>query len=223
MRKQSHQREQPQQRRCGPSYRHIRPLPLRLESQVPAHLLEGHFQLPAHHEPREDLLRIGIEVGTQQCLGFELSFGITDQNPAHGHGEQARGVPHGRLGSDLDHALFAPVPISDRGWLPNGSWVFGYLGKVGQPLAFYARPPYLMRASWRSRFIEGSIQAQAGYEDDRGSEFAALVEQFERCVSPIGYGHDLSLWVPLPYYQEQLPGPLGYLLMASTPLCGITL
>src|SRR3712207_6933601 len=45
---------------------HLRPLPLCLESQVPTHLLEGHLQLPAHHEPGEDLVRIGLEVGTQE-------------------------------------------------------------------------------------------------------------------------------------------------------------
>src|SRR5829696_831804 len=92
-------------------------------------------------------LRIGIEVGTQQGLGFELSFRITDQDPAHRHARQACGVPHGRSRSDLDHALFAPVPLSDLGWLPNGGRVLGYLRKVVQPLALYARPSYLMRAS----------------------------------------------------------------------------
>src|SRR5215208_4443177 len=222
VRGQGHQREQPQQCRCGPSDRQIRPLALRLESQVPAHLLEGHLQLPAHHKPTEDLLRISVEVGTQEGLGFEPSFRITDQDPAHGHGEQPSGVPNGRLGSDLDHALSAPVPVSDLGWLPNGGRVLGHLGKVGQPLTLYARPPYLMRASWRSRFIEGSIQAQAGYEGDRIGELVALVEQFERGVGAIGHCHDLPLWVPAPYLQEQLPSPFGYLLVASTPLGSIT-
>src|SRR5919112_1032395 len=125
---------------------------------MPAHLLESYFQLPAHHEPAEDLLRIGIEVGTQDGLGLELSFRITDQNPTDGYGEQARGVPHGLLGSDLDHALSAPIPISDRGWLPNGVWVFGHHRKVGQALALYARPPYLPRTTWRGRLVEGRIQ-----------------------------------------------------------------
>src|SRR5215213_322923 len=31
---------------------------------MPAHLLEGYFQLPAHHKPGDDLLRIGLKVGT---------------------------------------------------------------------------------------------------------------------------------------------------------------
>src|SRR5215207_10794839 len=76
---------------------------------------------PAHHEPGEDLPRIGLEVSTQEGLGCEPSFGIADQHPAHGHGGQTRGVPHGRLRSDLDHALPTPIPVGDLGRLPNGS------------------------------------------------------------------------------------------------------
>ena len=78
MGKQSDHREQPQQCRCGPAYCQIRPLTLRLESQMPSYLLEGHFQLPTYDEPREDLLRIGLKIGTQEGLSFELSFRITD-------------------------------------------------------------------------------------------------------------------------------------------------
>jgi hypothetical protein len=79
MGEQGNHREQSQQSRDGSSDRQLRPLPLRLESQVPARLLEGHLKLPAHHEPTYYLLRIGIEVGTQEGLGFELSFGIAYQ------------------------------------------------------------------------------------------------------------------------------------------------
>ena len=45
MRKQCDQREQPQERRCGSPYRQLRPLlPLRLESEMPPHLLIGRLQ-----------------------------------------------------------------------------------------------------------------------------------------------------------------------------------
>jgi len=44
MRKQSDQRERSRQSWCRTPYRHVRALPLRLESQVPAHLLESYFQ-----------------------------------------------------------------------------------------------------------------------------------------------------------------------------------
>src|SRR3712207_3077479 len=97
MRKQSQHREQPQERRGGSPYRQIRPLPLRLESQMPTYLLEGHLQLPAHDESGEDLLRIGVKVGAEEGLGFELFLRIAHQDPTHRYGEQARAVPHGRL------------------------------------------------------------------------------------------------------------------------------
>jgi hypothetical protein len=81
MRKQSHYGEQSQERRGGPPDRQIRPLPLGLEPKMPAYLLEGHFQLPAHNEPTDDPLRIGFEVGTQKSLGLKPALRIAHQNP----------------------------------------------------------------------------------------------------------------------------------------------
>src|SRR5215210_3880569 len=188
IRKQGDQREQPQEGWCGSSDRQIRPLPLRLKSQMPAHLLEGYFQLPAHHEPGEDLLRIGLKVGTQEGLGFELSFGIAHQHPAHGHGEQACRVPYGRSRSYLDHALAAPVPVSDLDGLPNGCTVFGHLRKVGQPLTLYARPPYLPTTTWSSRLVEGGIQPEAGDEGHWPDQGSATRKQLQRGVGAVGYG-----------------------------------
>jgi hypothetical protein len=156
------------------------------------------LQLPAHHQPTEYLLRIGIEVGTQKCLCLELSFRVADQRPAHGHGEQAGRVPHGRRRSDLDRALPAPIPVSDLGWLPNGGRVFGYLRKVGQALALETWSSSLSRTSWRSRLVEGGIQTQASDEGDRVGELAAVLQQFERCLSAISDGYYLSVWIPAP-------------------------
>ena len=197
--KHSDQREQPQESRGSSSYRQIRPLSLCLESQMPTHLLEGYFQLPAHHKPTEDLLWIGIEVGTQKGLGFELFLRIAHQDPAQGYGEQARAVPHGCFRSDLDHALPAPIPISDLGWLPNGVWVFSHHRKVGQALTLEARSPSLSGAARKSRFVKGGIQAQAGDEGHRPTQASAMKQQLERGVGAVSDGHDLALWVPPPY------------------------
>src|SRR3712207_4067528 len=90
MRKQSDQREQSQQSRCGSPYRQIRPLPLGLEPEMPPCLLKSNFQLPAHDEPRDNLLWVSFKVGTQQSLSFELSLRVSDKDPAHRYGEQAR-------------------------------------------------------------------------------------------------------------------------------------
>ena len=85
-------------------------------------------------------MRIGVEFRTQEGLGFEPAFGITGQNSTHGHGEQARGVPHGDLGSEFDSALPTPVPVCDRRGLPSGARVFGHLRKIGQTLSLEVRP-----------------------------------------------------------------------------------
>src|SRR5215213_1850659 len=198
MREQSDHREQPQQCRCGPPYRHIRPLTLRAESQMPAHLLEGYFQLPTHNEPREDRLRVGFEVGAQERLGLELSPWVVDQHPAHWHGEQACGVPHGRLRGDLDRSLAFAAPVGERGGLPNGVGVFGQRRKVGQALALYARSSYLARLAWRRRLVERGVQPKTGDEGDRLGELAAAIEELQGSVSAIGDGHQLSFWVPTP-------------------------
>jgi hypothetical protein len=56
------------------------------------HLLEGYFQLSTHHEPADKLLRLGIEIGTQRGLRFELSFRIVYQNPAQAYSELVRAL-----------------------------------------------------------------------------------------------------------------------------------
>src|SRR5918995_5798772 len=85
-------REEPQQRWGGSLDRPLRPMPLGFEPEALASLLERSLHLPAFYEPRDDPLRIGIEICAQQSLGFELLLWIADQYPAHGHGGQARAV-----------------------------------------------------------------------------------------------------------------------------------
>src|SRR5829696_4417968 len=84
---QRNEREKGQECRGGSSYRSLRPLPLRLESEMSPHLLEAHLQLPAHHEPGEDLLWIGLKGGTEESLGFERPLRIAHQDPAQGYGK----------------------------------------------------------------------------------------------------------------------------------------
>ena len=81
---QSHQREQTQQGRRGAKDGPIRPLALGLHAEMIPDFVEGDFQLPAHHEPFQDLLRFFVQVGTQQGLRFELAFWVTDQDLANG-------------------------------------------------------------------------------------------------------------------------------------------
>ena len=72
-----------------------------LHSQVSAYLLEGHFQLPAQHEPLHDLDRGGRKVGGQQRLRTEFPQGVSNQDPSNGHWRLARMVPEGGLRSEF--------------------------------------------------------------------------------------------------------------------------
>src|SRR5215218_4655251 len=59
------QGEKAQQCRSGAPDSLLRPLPLRLEAQALAHLLEGGFHLPPPYKPRDDLLGLRAEIGAQ--------------------------------------------------------------------------------------------------------------------------------------------------------------
>jgi hypothetical protein len=93
--------EQSQQRRCDPADRLLRPMPLGLKAQALAYFLEGCLHLPTSHEPADDPLRVGAEIGAKERLGSELALRVSDQNPAQGHGGQPCAVPDGRVGDYL--------------------------------------------------------------------------------------------------------------------------
>src|SRR5918992_1594049 len=132
-------------------------------------------------------------------------------------------MPHGSIRDYLHRAFCAAVPVGYRDGPPEGCTIFRDHREIRQPLALQARPSHLMGASWRGRLVEGGIQAQAGYEGDRFSEFAAALEQFERGVSAIGDGYYLSVWVPASHQQKQLPRPFGQFLVVLAKLSGVTL
>ena len=81
---QSHQREQAQQGRCGASDGPIRPLALGLHAEMVSDFMKSDFQLPAHHEPFQDLFRFFVQVRAQQGLRFELALS--------GHGSRPSGL-----------------------------------------------------------------------------------------------------------------------------------
>jgi hypothetical protein len=82
-------REQSQQRRGGPPDRLLRPMPLRLKAQALADLLECALHLPAPNKPRDDLFRLGGQIGAKECLGLELSLRVSDQHPTQRYSGQA--------------------------------------------------------------------------------------------------------------------------------------
>ena len=72
---QRHEGEEGEQRGGRSLDGEVVPLALRLHAQMGAHFLKGGFQLPALHEPGEDLHRLDARVGAQQRLGANLLCG----------------------------------------------------------------------------------------------------------------------------------------------------
>ena len=55
-----------------------------LDAQMRAGLLERDLDLPAPHEPRDDLSRVPGGVGAEPRLGREAALGVADQHPRGG-------------------------------------------------------------------------------------------------------------------------------------------
>jgi hypothetical protein len=132
--------EQAEQGRGGAANRQLRPLALGLQAEVAAGLFPGHFQLPAQHEPGEDLFGRGVQVGAEQGLGGEGALRIADQDPAQRHRRQAAVVPDGGVRRHFYGALALAVPVRYGHARPVGLRVVGHGRQRRQPLALAAGP-----------------------------------------------------------------------------------
>ena len=81
-----------------------------LHAQMRSHLLEGDLQLPAQHKPFQNLRRVHGQVSAQQCLCGEFALGVSNQDPAQGHGRLARTIPDRSLRGELHRTGRAVVP-----------------------------------------------------------------------------------------------------------------
>ena len=164
---------------------------------MPARLLEGHLQLPAHHVPTHYPLRIGVESVHSRAWGSNPPSGSristqrmgTAGKPVEYHTAVSEAISTVRSSLPYQLAISVGFQTVFGSSATTESWA------AARPLA---RSPYLARASWRGRLVEGAIQPQACHKGDRIGELAASVEQFERCVGAISHRHDLALRIPAP-------------------------
>jgi hypothetical protein len=89
----------------------VRPLALNLDAEMGADLCEGDIGLPSTDEPGEDVVRTGVGIGGQECLGREFAGGVTNQQPADRHRWDVAAIPQGGSGG-------AMVAISTRRMVP---------------------------------------------------------------------------------------------------------
>ena len=164
----------------------VRPLALSLHSEVGAHLLEGDLDAPAQQKPLDDLKGIGPSIGADQCLRSHLAERVSDQYPSDMHGRSSPAIPECGLGCNLQCAC---RPVLPRHRYPGP----GHIGVVqefdgrGQSLSFQAWPTYLPGHSGWSGLEERSIESESADEGDWLAQGLAAVQEFERCVSPVGH------------------------------------
>src|ERR1700688_2673562 len=132
--------EQSQQGWCGAQDRLVGPLTLRFDAEMRADFLEGNLDLPAAHEPSENVARTGVEIGGEEGLRVEVAFGIATEQPADRHRRHAATIPDRGAAGDLDEAIGSSVPETDAAALPAHFAILEDSRELLQALAFYRRP-----------------------------------------------------------------------------------
>jgi site-specific DNA recombinase len=87
--------------------------PSRLNAQMSARFLKGHFHPPTSDKPGQDLARRVIRIGTDKCLWLIFTRWITHQHPANQDWGVTRFVPHADLSVDIHFSFASTVPILD--------------------------------------------------------------------------------------------------------------
>src|SRR5271166_2711288 len=98
------------------------------------------LDLPATHEPGEDIVRAGIKIRCQERLRIEFAFGIANEEPADRYGRYAGAIPQRGSAGDLDHAIGSAIPKADAAALPAEFGILEDGGELFQALAFDRRP-----------------------------------------------------------------------------------
>ena len=151
-------REQGEQALGGAGNRHVGPLPLGLDAEMGAHLLEGDLDAPAADEPRHDLGWVTGEVGAEQGLGLEAVLGIAHKHPADWHDRHPAVPPHRGVRRDLDRAHARPVLAWHHERMPARVPGREDRGECRQACAFGAWAPDCTGRLGRSGFVEGRVE-----------------------------------------------------------------
>ncbi|WP_456632548.1 hypothetical protein [Bradyrhizobium sp. USDA 10063] len=172
--------------------------------EVSANFLEGDFKLPAADEPGEDVVRLGVEVGGEECLRFEFTDRITDEEPTDGQRLDAASIPEGGTGSDLDDAIGSAVPEADVAALPADLAILDDCGQLLLRLAFDRRPTAAL-ALWRREVEQVGVHPQAGDDADTAVNGG---EEFDGRKRTVSDEHDIASRKPATDLQDGLAGPV---------------
>ena len=211
------ERKQPEQRRRRPRDGEIGPLPLRLDAEMRAALLECRFDGPTMDESSENLDWCRIEISAQKCLRIAHPRGIAHEHPAYRRRRQPGMIPDRRSSRDLENASFIAIPIGHRQPGPARRFVFEHLGELGQRASFLGRPSALSRTAFKRWREEVRVEPQPRDETDMTANRG---DQIERCETGVGDDDDLAIWHPSPNLENGLASPIGQLFV-TVLACGV--
>jgi hypothetical protein len=188
----------------GAKNRFVGPLALGLDAEMSAGFFERDLDLPAAHEPSEDIARTGVKIGCQERLRFEVAFGIADEEPTDRHRRHAAAIPQRSAAGDLDEAIGSAVPETDAVALPGDFGIVEDGGELFQALAFDRRPAAAF-ALLRREIEQVGIEAQAGDETDMVADGG---EEFDCSEGAIGDQDNVAIGEPAADLQGGLAGPI---------------
>ena len=90
-----------------------------LHAEMSANFCKCDLDLPATDEPAENVAGSSVEIGREEGLRFEFSFGVTDEKPADRHRRHTGAIPDGGAGGDFNEAIGSAVPETDAVALPR--------------------------------------------------------------------------------------------------------
>jgi len=170
-----------------------------------AYFLKRDLDLPAAHEPCEDILRAGVKIRGQECLRIGLALGITNEEPADRHRSNTGTIPERSPTGDLDHTIDAPVPQTDAAALPADLVILENGGELPQSLPLDRRSAAAF-VLWLREGEQVSVEPQPS---DDADVFAHRGEEFDGGKGAVGDQNDGVTGQPAVDLQCGLPRPIN--------------
>lgn len=212
---QSHDREQSQQNWCRPGNRQVTPLSLCFKTQMSARFFEGDFHPPTPHKPAQDLQRRVVDISRKKCLRIIFALRIAHHHPANQYWLEPGFIPDTGLSVDLNLPLLAAIPMLDFDFHPRRVGIIKTLLRGGAARPFHSRSSILSGQTGRSRVPQLCIHAQSRNQTNV-RRLTNRMQQFEYRKTAVTDKDQGSIRQPACDQSNDLPGPLGQLLMSSS-------
>jgi hypothetical protein len=182
---------------------------------VRADFFKCDLDLPAAHEPGQDVLGAGVEICRQECLGIELALGVADEEPADRHRRNSGTIPKCCPAGDLDEPIGSTVPETDAAALPLHLGILEDGGELPQSLALDRRPTAAF-AFWRRKGKQVGVEPQSCDDTDI---LAHRSEELDSRECTIGDQDNIAVGKPAADLQSGLSRPVDQRLGGSQFAC----